>query len=122
MNARLAAAAIYLGLMTFWIYGVANRWDPDSGAWLVPLLVFVQLASGFALGRWWAVLLPVLLPFISVPAGTPPITPDNAEPFPIWFGLVFLSPVAGVLIALGIATRTIIDRRSHSDAAIRAGR
>jgi cytochrome c biogenesis protein CcdA len=114
VSSRLAAAAIYLGLMSLWIYGVANRWDPDSGEWLLPVLVLLQLALGWTVARWWAVLFPVLLPFIALPAGTPPITPDNAEPFPLWFGMAYAALFAIPLVAAGVLARRIHERGKSS--------
>jgi hypothetical protein len=98
--------------MMLWIYAIANRWDPDSDAWQLPVLVIAQLLAGLAVHRWWAVLLPVVVVIVSIPAGYPPITVDNAEPLPIWFGLAVAAPVAILLVALGVAARKIYDRRS----------
>lgn len=106
----LVGALAYLALMTLWIYGVANRWDPGSGAWLIPVLVCVQVLAGLAIGRWWAVLLPIVVVLIAVPAGNPPdspVTSPYVEPWPIWFGLALETPVAVVLIALGVAARAV---------------
>ena len=113
-RAPLIGALAYLGLMTLWIYGVADRWDPGSGAWLIPVLICIQVLAGFAIGRWWAVLLPIVVVLISVPAGSPPITPEYEEPFPIWFGLGFAAPVAILLVGLGVASRRIHIRCSRT--------
>ena len=99
---QLLGAAVYLVLMTLWVYGVVDRAEVDGYTWLVPLLVLAQIGVGFAVRRWWAVLLPLAVVLISVPAMDPPITPDNAEPFPIFFGLLFLIPIAVPMIALGV--------------------
>lgn len=110
MRYRWSLVLAYLALMALWIYGIANRWDPGSGTWLLPLLVLVQLAAGFAIGRWWAVLLPVVVVFVSVPAGNPPITPAYVEPWPIWSGLAIGAPVGCLLVVIGVAARKILDR------------
>jgi predicted membrane protein len=114
MRRSLAGAVAYLAIMTLWIYAVANRWDPDSGAWQLPVPVIVQLLAGLVIGRWWALLLPVIVVFVSIPAGNPPITADYVEPFPIWFGLAVAAPVAILLVALGVGARRIYDRRSSA--------
>ena len=97
--------------MTLWVYVVVDRTEIDGGLWVVPLLVLAQLAVGFAVRRWWAVLLPLVVVLISVPAMDPPITPDSAEPFPIFFSLLFALPVAVPMIALGVVLGKIRDGR-----------
>jgi hypothetical protein len=111
MRRSLAGAVAYLAIMTLWIYGVADRWDADSGAWQLPVLVMVQMLAGLAVGRWWAVLLPIVVVFVSIPAGDPSITADSryVEPFPIWFGLAVAAPVAILLVALGVATWRLLS-------------
>ena len=116
MRRPLIGAFAYLAVMTLWIYGVANRWDPGTGGWLLPVVIVVQLLAGLVVGRWWAVFLPVLVLVVSIPAGDPPITPQYAEPFPIWFGLAIATPVAILLVALGVAARRIHIWRSRTTA------
>jgi len=109
VSSRLAAAAIYLGLMALWIYGVVNRTESDD-VWLAPVILFLQVAAGYAVGRWPAVILPALVVLISVPAGYPPY--EDGEPFPIWFGLAFAALFAIPLVAVGVALRKSYDRGS----------
>ena len=98
--------------MALWIYGVLNRTESDV-AWLAPFIIFAQLAVGFAVGRWPAVILPAFVVLISVPAGYPPY--DEGEPFPLWFGLgLFGAPFACLLVAFGVVARKIVDRRSEA--------
>jgi hypothetical protein len=108
VSSRLAAAAIYLGLMTLVVYGAMNRGSPDLGDWMLAPLVFVQFAAGFFVGRWWAILLPLLVVVISVPAGYPP--DPHGEGFPLWFGLAFLSVFAIPLVGLAVWGRKLYDR------------
>ena len=112
MRQSLIGGVAYLAVMTLWIYGVANRWDPGSGTWQVPILILIQLLAGLVIGGWWAVLLPVVIVLVSIPAGDPPITPAYVEPFPIWFGLAVATPVAIALIALAVVARKIYIWRS----------
>jgi len=93
--------------MTLWIYGDLNR-GSDSGEFWPIWVVLVQLILGFAVSRWWAVALPVLVVAISVPAGFPPITPSNYEPLPIWVGLAFSALLAVPLVGLGVASRKVV--------------
>jgi hypothetical protein len=108
VSSKLAAAATYLGLMTLVVYGAMNRGDPDFGVWMLAPLVFVQFAAGFFVGRWWAILLPLLVVVISVPAGYPP--DPHGEGFPLWFGLAFLSVFAIPLVGLAVWGRKLYDR------------
>jgi hypothetical protein len=106
---RLFALA-YLVLMTLVVYGAMNRWDPASRgwSWMLPVLGLVQLAAGFFVGRWWALLLPLLVVVISVPAGYAP-DPHGEAFIPIWFGLAILAVVAVPLVALGCWGRLVVD-------------
>ena len=97
--------------MTLWVYVVVDRAEIDGGIWVVPLLVLAQLVVGFAVRRWWAVLLPLVVVLISVPAVGPPSTSDSSEPFPIFFSLLFALPIAVPMIALGVVVGKIRDGR-----------
>ena len=111
---QLLAVVAYLAVITFWIYAVADT-QPGGAEWtfwLVPFLVLLHVGVGAAVGRWWAVLLPALVVLISVPAGYAEITPENAEPLPIWFGLLFALPLAVPLVAVGVAGRKIRTRQT----------
>jgi hypothetical protein len=111
MRYRLLSAGAYLLLMTLWIYGVLDA--SESGLpWLLPAIAVVQVAAGFLIGRWPAVVLPVCVALISVPAGYPPV--EEGEPFPIWFDLAFLSLFAIPLVAVGVIARKIHDWRTDS--------
>jgi hypothetical protein len=93
--------------MTLWIYGDLNR-GSDAGEFWPIWVVLVQLMLGFAVNRWWAVALPVVVVAISVPAGFPPITPSNYEPLPVWVGLAFSALFALPLVGLGVASRKLL--------------
>lgn len=105
MRYRLAVVLGYFFLMTWFIYGELNAGREDT--WLLPLLVLAQLALGVALDRWWAALLPLALVVIAIPAGSPEITPSNAEPFPIWFGVAFGVAFAIPLVLIGVIARRV---------------
>ena len=109
MRERLVAAVMYLAAMTLLVYAVYNR--GDAGVWVLPVLMALQVAVGFAVGRWWALALPILVVLISVPAKGPPITPDNSEPFPLFVTFGVIAVVAVPLIAVGLMLRWIYGRR-----------
>ena len=102
-------AAVYLALLTLWVYGVADGADTYCIAWLLLLVAFAQVAAGLVVRSWWAILLPVLVVVISIPAGQPDSTPGE-EAFPLWFGLAFAALLATPLVAFGVAARKIHDR------------
>jgi hypothetical protein len=107
MRYVLLAAIAYLALMSLWVYGVLDT--TESGAvWLLPLIVFVQVAAGFLVGRWPAVVLPVLVVLISIPAGYPPT--EEGEPLPLWFDLGFLALFGIPLVGGGVVMRKVYDR------------
>ena len=109
LGQQLLGAAVYLALMTLWVYGVAGGADTYWSAWLLLLVAFAQLAAGFVVRSWWAILLPVLVVVISVPAGQPDSTPGEVA-FPLWFGLAFAALLAMPLVAVGVAARKVPDR------------
>jgi hypothetical protein len=111
MRYQIRAVSFYLVLMTLWVYGVVDRYE-SGGPWLMPVVVFLQVAVGFASGRWWIVGLPVIVVLISVPAGYPPTA--GGEPFPLFFGLAFASLFAIPLVVAGIVTRKIYESRRAS--------
>lgn len=101
-NRAAVGVALYCALAAAWIYGIANTslGESDFGTvWLVGLGA-VHVAAGFAIRRWWAVVLPGFAIALAVPAGLPPT--DVGEPFPIWFGLVLLAIPEALLVALGV--------------------
>jgi hypothetical protein len=110
MHARLLAVVGYLMVMALLVYAVFDRGDAEI--WLLPVLVTLQVAVGFAIGRWWALVLPVLVVLIAVPAKNPPITPDSAEPFPLFVTFAAMAIVAVPLVAVGLTLRWVHDRRA----------
>jgi peptidoglycan/LPS O-acetylase OafA/YrhL len=104
---RLVVAAAYVAAMAFFIYVIADRsvgYGSDVAGWLgIAALTMLHLAAGWGIGRWWALLLPLLAIPLSVPAGYP----ERTEP-QIWVGIAFvLAPIGVVLIGLAVAVRRI---------------
>jgi hypothetical protein len=100
---RYAVVLTYFLLMTAWIYGSADTGTDDT--WLAPLVILAQVALGFAVGRWWALFLPLALVAIAVPAGVPDSTGE--EQFPLWFGLMFAQLGAVPLALIGVFARRL---------------
>jgi len=68
-------------------------------------LVVVHPLVGFAIGRWWAVLLVFLLPVLALPVPTPT---DAYEPIPMWFAMLYFGvPFGALLIAAGVVARKL---------------
>ena len=114
MRRRISFAATYLALVTAWLYGVANTTGAASYDWLAWALLAAQPVIGVLVARWWAALLPLVVVAISIPAGYPPITPENAEPLPIWFSVALGAVVAIPLVAAGVLARKLHERRTTS--------
>jgi peptidoglycan/LPS O-acetylase OafA/YrhL len=103
----LVVAAAYVAAMAFFIWVIADRsvgYGSDLANWLgLAALTALHLATGWGIGRWWAVLLPLLAIPISVPAGYPARTEPE-----LWIGIAYvLVPAGTVLIALAIAFRRL---------------
>jgi peptidoglycan/LPS O-acetylase OafA/YrhL len=98
-------AAAYLAAMGFWIYVVGERelfyGQPEADLPLLLILAGVQVGAGLLVGRWWALALPVVAVALAVPAGYPDVM--KGEPLPIWLGLAVVSPLAVILVAVGVA-------------------
>jgi hypothetical protein len=104
---RAAAAAAFVGGTAAWIYLA-----PDSSHGLLVVaalaaLALFHLAAGFAVGRWWAALLPALVTLTVVPA-------DRDREIATWFDYLLFAAVPGaVLLAAGVALRRFRARRAH---------
>ena len=78
--------------------------DAANIAILVALAV-LHVLVGWLIGRWWAVLLPLLIVPLAIPAGTPSVGED---PLPVWFGLAMIvAPIGAVLIGIAAALRRL---------------
>ncbi len=98
-----AVVLTYFLLMTAWMYGSADAGRDD--VWLWPLVILAQVALGFAVGRWWALFLPLALVPIAVPAGLPDSV--GGEPFPLWFALTFAQIYTVPLVSIGVLARRL---------------
>jgi len=116
--ATATAALAYLAIVTAWVYGgVERQRDALEWSWLQgwrPLLavVFLHAALGLAVGRPWALALPLGAVLIAVPAAD---FPGGYPEVPVWVWLGFTLAWAGVPallggIVLGAAVRRRGDR------------
>ena len=113
MTARgFIGAAAYLTVIGLWIYLVLERQlfygEPEADLALLVVLAAVQVGAGVLVGRWLALALPVLAVLLAVPAGYPDA--NKGEPWPIWFALALASPVAVVLVAIGVALARLLGK------------
>jgi hypothetical protein len=103
----------YFGLSALWIYGVLDQGlleDLGAAAWVVLGLVgLAHVVFGYVCKEWPALLFPVALVFLAVPAGYP--ESQFSEPPPLWFGQAFYAAFEIVLIAVGLAMRSLVDHR-----------
>jgi hypothetical protein len=99
-------AAAYVAAMAFFIWVIADRsvgYGSDLAGWLgLAALAALHLATGWGIGRWWALLLPPLAIPLSVPAGYPGL----GEAPQLWVGITWVVAPAGmILIGLAVAIR-----------------
>lgn len=110
----LYIVAVYLGLMAVYIYWVVERqlfYANETANWLLPaVLGSLHVILGLLLVRWWALALPLLAVVLAVPAGYPDA--NKGEPLPIPVGLALFSPLAILLVALGVAVAMASRRRA----------
>ncbi len=116
---RFAVGALaYLAVGTVWLYGVVDQGRLEGSDWrdgaLVALVLAVHVAFGWAIREWAALLLPIALVFLAVPAGYPET--QFSEPLPLWIGQAFFMVVEIPAIVVGVALRTLYDgwRRTPS--------
>jgi hypothetical protein len=108
---RSIAVVSYFVPSAVWVYWILDRqvfFGNPAGDWAVLGVVGVlHLVVGFGIGRWWALLLPFVLVFLALPLGYP--SANRGEPFPIWWGLLFFSPILIALLATGLGVRKLVS-------------
>lgn len=77
-----------------------HGWGMDSAVAVLVVCFVVGLVAGVLIGRWWALLLAVLVPVAFIPAG------DDSDGAPAWqTALVLFAPVALLGLAVGVGAR-----------------
>ena len=104
-RSTLLVAAGYAAAAAAAIYGWLDRTE-GTGDWVAVVVGLAHLVLGFALARWWAVLLPLLLPVIALPAGAP----ASGDDVLVSVVLLILLPVFAALVAAGVAARKLTRR------------
>jgi len=106
---RGVAVAVYIVTGAVWIFWILDRgvFFGSDAAWLAAasLLVLLHLGVGFAAGRWWALGLPFIWVALAYPLGYP--SESLGEPPILWQGLLGLTPIAVMMLALGVALSTL---------------
>jgi len=101
----------YLTVGVLWLYGFVDQDRFEGSDWrdwsLVALVLAVHVAFGWAIREWAALLLPIALVFLAVPAGYP--ESQFSEPLPVWIGQVFFVVVEIPAIAVGLVLRALYD-------------
>ena len=114
----VVGAFVYLALGGLWIHGVLDKGlleDRGVLGWSVIALVAVaHVAFGYVMREWAAMLLPIALVFLAIPAGYP--ESRYSEPGPVWFGQAFHALFEVVLIAVGLGLGALVDARRSATA------
>jgi hypothetical protein len=115
---RFVRAALgYLALSGVWIYGVLDRGlhEGDQRAWwVIGAVLLAHVAFGFVVREWVALLLPIGVVLLAMPAGYP--VSEFSEPAPLFLGQIFLVQLEVPLIALGLGLRSLADKRRSRQA------
>lgn len=116
---RFAIGAFaYLAVGVLWVYGVVDQGRLEGSDWrdwsLVAVVLAVHVAFGWAIYAWAALLLPIALVFLAIPAGFP--ESQFSEPLPVWLGQIFFVVLEVPAIAAGLGLRAAYDawRRTPS--------
>ncbi len=101
----LLAAVVYAAAYYFLFYHV-ELFNTDSFAVLIGSLILFNAVFGFVIGRWWSLLLPVIMVLMSIfyPAD---ITLESSVYLEILFYIFVLPAVAS--IAGGVVIRRFIE-------------
>ena len=110
---RFAIGALaYLAVGMVWLYGFVDQGRFESSDdwrnWsVIALVLAAHVAFGWAIREWAALLLPIALVFLAIPAGYP--ESQFSEPLPVWLGQIFYIVIEIPAIACGLALRTLYD-------------
>ena len=107
----VVGALVYLALSVVWLYEIVDEGGFEgSDVRVFTILGFVlavHVAFGWFIREWAALLLPIALVFLAIPAGYP--ESQFGEPGLVWMGQVFMVVLEIPAIALGLGLRTFYD-------------
>ena len=113
-------ALTYLFLNLLWLYGILDEGLIDEENWfmwtVLATVAVVHVLFGYVIREWAALLLPIAVVFMAIPAGYPE---SRYEPGLVWHGQMFLVLFEVPLIAVGLGLRALRDdmrRRARSHA------
>ncbi len=110
-------AVVYLALGSAFVYLIWNTIERFDAITARPVLAVVlgllaHAGFGFAIGSWWALLLPYALIVVALPAGFPPS--DEREPLQIALVQAWLATPEALLMIPGILVRKARSERMGS--------
>ena len=104
----VVGALVYLALSVVWLYEIVDEGGFEGGDMRVFMILgfvlAVHVAVGWFIREWAALLLPIALVFLAIPAGYP--ESQFGEPGLVWMGQVFMVVLEIPAIALGLGLRT----------------
>jgi hypothetical protein len=108
---QAAALVLYAAAALVWIYGVLDNDNVADhvGYWAAvagTIVVYVVVAA--ALGRWWALVLPLVTFLLSLPAGDNPDRSGDVTWVPLY--AVFFAPWAYAGILAGLLSARLARR------------
>jgi len=103
-----ALVLLYAAEMALVIYLLGA--DDEASIPVVVLISVIQVAFGFALGRWWGFLIVALAIVIAIPLGPEQSGSGEVIPWAVMF--MIYSPFLAGLVVLGTIVRKLADRVS----------
>jgi hypothetical protein len=111
----VVAAAAYLAFSLLWLYGILDEGHVDEESWfmwtVLAALAALHVLFGFLVREWVALLLPIAVVLVAVPAGYPE---SRYEPGLVWHGQMFLVLFEVPLLAAGLGLRALYDGRRRT--------
>ena len=108
----MLGAAAYFAVSLLWLYGILDAGHVDEESWVLwsvlATLAVLHVGFGFLAREWVAMLLPIAVVLLAVPAGYPE---SRYEPGLVWRGQMFLVLFEIPLIAAGLCLRALYDGR-----------
>jgi hypothetical protein len=106
---------LYVAVGLACVYGV---WNPSlslthsTAIAILVVAIFMQPLTGYAIGRYWALVLPYAIALLAVPAGYEAAAADEREPLPIWWVAGIAAHGAALLMVPAIVVKRIREGRN----------